>query len=325
MRESKHARRRKKENITDDEVGYRMNETDVRDVSETRILSLTEAEKALWLREGGDSVSYRHGRWWIQAWRGFYEPVHWLGRLKIEEAIRPTVACWGYRMALRDDAAATANGVIPVLLLSEVQDYTFERLPPHSRRALRKCRKKVRIVQVLEPRILMPQAYEVEVSAAARIGVPPPSDREKFLESLDSYARDPRRIFLAGFADENFAGYLSGHAVDDVACIDKVRIATEHLPTAVGTGLTFDFVQICRETANIRHIAYGLDTPEDENLNRFKIGMRFLVTNIPCRVWIAPLMKSFIRWRFPNTYYRLTGVRTPTCGSSGSRSESSRT
>jgi hypothetical protein len=285
-----------------------MDDKCVRDVFQTVMPSLTEAQTAEWLREQGHSVFHHHGRHWIQTVRGFYEPLHWLAQFKANEAIRPTWACWGFRATLHDDDAEKANGFMPVYLLSDVRDYTIERLPRKRRTHLRKCRKGVQIVQVVDPQILMPEAYEVTVSAAIRIGIAPPPDREKFLKSLAFGVLDARRICLAGFSGETLLGYMSGYAIDGTAYTEWVKIATEHLPTAVGTGLAFDFVQVCANSPGVRRIVYGQHSLEIPELSEFKEGMLFAITNIPSRVWIAPILKSYIRRRMPYKYYRLTGV-----------------
>ena len=289
-----------------------IDETAVQEISEASLRSLTEAEMAEWIKDNGGLVSYRNGRWWVRTWHGLYQPIHWLARLNATEAIRPTLACWGYRMTLNAAAASKANGHLSVHLLNktELDDYTLENLPAKRRTDLRKCRKQVRIVRVIDPKVLLSQAYEVTVSAVTRLGIAPPPDREEFLESLTSYVRDPRGVFLAGFVGDNFAGYLHGRAVDGAAYIDVIRINPEYLKTAIGTGLTFDFVQVCRNSDNIHSIVYGQYVPDHENLNRFKAGMRFSKVNFPTRVWIAPFLKYFLRWRYPEKYRRLIGDLT---------------
>jgi hypothetical protein len=284
-----------------------MNDSQFRDVSETVLASLSEAEMAQWCLEQGACVSRHHGRYWLKTHWGFYQSVHWLACLKADEAIKPSLSCWGFRATLHAEAAAAANGTMPVYLLSDLPAYSMEHLPAKRRTDLRKCRNQVRIVQVMDPQILTSQGYDVAVSAAVRTGRGRPSGRDQYMASIDGVVRNRRRIVLAGLVGESLAGYLTGYAVENVAYIETVMLATEHLPTAVGTGLVFDFVQICRRQPALQQVVYGQHSIEDSKLTVFKEGMGFPVTNIPCRAWIAPILKSYIRWRYPHKFYRLTG------------------
>lgn len=114
-------------------------------------------------------------------------------------------------------------------------------------------------------------------------------------------------MILAGLIDGKLGGYIEAHAVDGTAYIQSVYVATEALSSYIGTGLVFDFVQICQRSDKIHQIVYGQHSREDEALCVFKDGMRFPVKHIPAKVRINPLVGNFIRWRNPNSYYRLTG------------------
>ena len=284
-----------------------MNEAHFRDVSEAVLASMTEAEMAQRLRERGMRVLVHRGRYWAATYRGFYEPVHWLAGLTADEAVRPAMCCWGFRSTLHESAAEMATASMPVYLMSNLRDYSFERLPAKRRTDLRKCRKQTRIVQIIDPQILVEQGFAVAVSSARRIGRVLPASQQQYREKVGDACRDDRRVLLAGVVDDKLAGYLSGYAVDNVAYVESVVIATESLPTAVGTGLVFDFVEICRRSTEIDRIVYGQHSLEDDKLTFFKEGMGFPVTHIPCRVWMAPFVSSYLRWRHRYKFYRLTG------------------
>jgi hypothetical protein len=286
-----------------------MTEPRGRDVAEAALPVMTEAEMAQWWRDAGAQVSCHHGRYWTNNSRGFYQPVHWLACLKAHEAIRPTLWCWGYRTTLHAEAAGLANGYLPLYLLSDVGGYSFERLPAKRRTDLRKCRKQVQIVQLTDSAVLVQQGYEVVVSAELRIGRGAPPERQRYMASVDRFVRNSKRMVLAGFVNGKLAGYLSAYAAENAAYIETVFLATEYLPTAIGTGLVFDFVQMCRRSPKIERVVYGQHSAEDPNLTVFKEGMGFPVTEIPCRVWVAPGLASYLRRRYPYKYYRLTGVK----------------
>ena len=280
-----------------------------RDVSEATIVSMTEAAMADQRRDEGLRVVCHKGRYWQETSRGFYQSVHWLARLTADEATKPTRRCWGFRATLKGEEAADANGTMPVHMLSGVADYTEKSIPAKRRSDLRKSRRLVKIVQLRAAGILEAQGYEVAASAAKRTGHRFPPERQQYCASVGPLVSDPNHVVLAGLVEERLAGYLTGYAVQDVAYIETVVIATEYLRTAVGTALTFDFVQVCRRSeATIGHITYGLHCPEDPNLGVFKGGMGFPVVQIPSRVSIPALLRIIIRWRNRGEFYRLTGV-----------------
>jgi hypothetical protein len=268
---------------------------------------LTEADVAeRWRASGFHTVCHR-GRYWLRHNWGFHEPVHYLACLKAEEANPPSLACWGYRTSLHPDAAALANGFMAAYVLSDVSGYSIECLPAKRRTDLRKCRKVVQMVHLTDSALLLEQGYEVAVSSATRLGLPSPADRDRYRDSIRSLGSDPKSVVLAGLVGDVLAGYLVGSAVDGTAYIDSVIIATEHLPTAVGTGLAFDFVQVCQRTPGVQRIVYGLHSIELPKLTTFKLGMQFPVVHYPCRYWIAPILRTYIRRTRPYAYYRISG------------------
>ena len=99
-----------------------------------------------------------------------------------------------------------------------------------------------------------------------------------------------RSLVLAGMVEGRIAGYLVAKAVDGTAYIDEVFLATESLPTNVGSGLVFEFMQVCRR-AGIREVVYGLNSREDAALSRYKHEMGFPVVNVPARIWMLAVRK----------------------------------
>lgn len=290
-----------------------MAESTMRDLSASRLRSLTEEEKASWRRERGAKIVRHRGHYWEMVKWGFGQPVNILARLNADEATRPTPLWWGYRARLREEDARSANALYPVRMANDLAGYDMAALPSKRRNSLRVCQRRVEIVEVLNPSALAEHGYEAYVSACTRTGhreltgssrILTPSE---FAALMEQEVRPDLRLVLAGRVDGKIAGYVTSHAVDGTAYIDTVVLATEALPTNIGTGLIFELMQICRRSPGIREVCYGLDTPEDVPLGKFKDGMGFSTVNLLARVGMPLGIKSFILWRRPYAHYRLFG------------------
>jgi hypothetical protein len=242
---------------------------------------MSEEERAAWLRTKGARVVHRHGRHWRQLPKGFYQA------------------------ALCEDSAAQSS--VPVHLLSDVLGYDEGRLSSNRRYHLRKCRRRVEIVEVLDPSLLERQGYEVVLSAAERIGYFKAPSRARYLASLAKYVDPAHRLVLAGLLDGKLGGYLSGYAVDGTAYVERVHVATEALKSDVSLGLTYDFVQACRRSSEIREVVDSQHMPENPALGVFKESVGFPVVHVPTKVVMNPFAARVLRRRRPYAYYRLTG------------------
>ncbi|MEB3179192.1 MAG: hypothetical protein VKL59_09210 [Nostocaceae cyanobacterium] len=279
----------------------------IEDFSAQWLTPMTEEQLADWHRHEGTQVIYHRGHYWRQTPVGFYQPLHWLARLGVEDARCPTLLRWGFRASLQDDDAAFANGSIPIHLLSNVTDYDLSSLKQKRRQNLLKCRKLVQFVQLTSPALLQEQGYEVLLSTLKRTQYITIPTQKEYLANITEYFTFGGWLVLAGLIDTKLGGYLSGCAIDGTAYMGDRMIVTEALPTNISSGLTFEFVQICRQSGKIREIVSGLHTPENPGLSAFKEDMGFPVKHIPALVQINPLVEKFIRWRYPLKYYYLTG------------------
>ena len=280
--------------------------TQLQDVSKAVLTSMTEAELANWYRQRGEQVIYHRDRYWRETPIGFYQPLHWMARLSEREATCPGRLHWGFRASLCDDDAESANGSLPVHLLSNVKDYDFNNLGSKCRNNLRKCRKLVKIVQLTEPEILQQQGYETLCSALTRTAHTKIPSKAKYLKNIADYF-SPGCLVLAGLIGNKLGGYLTGCAINETAYLNDRIVATEALTTDISSGLTFEFVQACRQSGQIREVVSGIHTPQNPGLCEFKEKMGFPVKHIPCKVNINPLVEQFIHWRYPLQYYYLTG------------------
>ncbi len=276
-------------------------------VDEAVINPMTEAQWADALRRQGKHVVSHRGRYWMEPVRGFYEPVHWLAALTDDEATRPKIGCWGFRARLTDVSPGLANGTMPIQLCSNVAGYSEQALTPGRRNHLRRCRKRVQIVQLKDAQILREQGHDVMLSAIRRTNYGYAPEPEEYSSSVDVLVQDQHMVVLAGLADGKLTGYMTGYVVGDVGYIQNLFLATEFLNTYIGTGLPFEFVQACRRAGTIRHVVYGLHSLEDPRLCTFKTGMGFPPAYLPSRVSILPVFRTFLKYRYPNKFYRLTG------------------
>lgn len=284
-----------------------MSDLHMRDLSEAVLRSMTEEELATMRRQQGTKVICHRGHYWTEALPGFYQPIHLMARLSAAEATSPVPLCWGFRAALCEDDAAVANGSLPVHLLSNIKDYDLDSLPQKSRTDLRKCRKRVKIVQLIGPALLQEQGYEVLCSSLQRTKHKKPPARKDYLADLTDYTTNKYRLVLAGLIGDKLGGFIDGWAVNGTAYMISGYYATEALPTSMVTGLNFEFVQICRRFGKIHEVVDGLHLREIPALDFSKKKIGFPIKFIPAKVRMNPIMANFIRWQRPHAYYRLTG------------------
>jgi hypothetical protein len=279
-----------------------------REASAALLTSGDEESLALSRRKAGQSVIEHRGRYWMEAPRGFYQPIHWMARLRADEATLPRRLAWGYRATLGDEACgAHGNAELPVHLLTDVAGYTLEALSRRSRRNVRVCAKRATIVELTGPELLREQGHEVKRSAVRRTSYGSAESREQYLADLDHFFMPGSHLVLAGIVDGRLGGYLTGTLVRGSAYIDNVWIATEALRSAIGTGMVFEFVQACRRGSGVREVVFGLHSIEDPSLVAFKEHLGFSVVQVPAKARINRFVAAVVRrWR-PHEYYRLTG------------------
>jgi hypothetical protein len=281
-----------------------------REVSAASLSAGDEESLAMSLRRAGRSVIAHRGRYWIEAPRGFYQPIHWMSRLRAAEVTQPRRIGWGYRATLSDEDCATyGNAALPVHLLTDVPGYTLETRPSRHRRDLRVCARRATIVELTGPQLLREQGLEVKQSAVRRTGYGSADSRELYLADLDHFFVHDSQLVLAGIVDGRLGGYLTGTLVGESAYIDNVWIATEALRSAIGTGMVFEFVQACRRAGGVREVVFGLHSIEDPSLGAFKERVGFPVTRVRAKARINRLVAAVLRRRQPHVYYRLTGIR----------------
>jgi hypothetical protein len=284
-----------------------MFEDEMEDVSQATLPPLTEEEYASWHCAHGFRVISHAGRWWKQTSPGFFQSLHWMARLTAEQATRPTPFCWGFQTTLSQQAAAIANASMPLHVLPNLSTYDLDSLNSKRRYNLRKCLRRVHLVRLTGLSLLREQGYEVYVSSTLRTGYGAVKTKEHYILDLERLLIPGKSLILVGFIGDKLGGYVTGHAIDDAAYLDNVVIATEALPTSIGSGLVFEFTQACRSSSQVRELIYGLHTPEREPLLTFKEGMGFVSKHVPALVHILPPIAKFLSWKYPYKYYRLTG------------------
>ena len=284
----------------------------IRDTAATQFAPATEKQFAERLNQFGKATVQHRGRYWRRMAWGFFEPVNYLARLDASEVSRPSWSCWGFRTSLAEGSRNLANGCMPMNLLADLQTYSAERLPAKRRSDLRKSERSVSFVQLTGPGLLQEQGYGVDLSAYRRTGFGKLPTPEHYRNPMKWYFPDePHYLVIAGLVGDQLGGYLVASAIDDTVLIEKVSLATEHLPTAIGTGLLHQFIQICRRSPGLKQIVYGLLSPDQPSLVAFKEGMGFATTYEPAHIFMVPGARTLIRRKRPWTYYRLTGVLPP--------------
>lgn len=279
----------------------------VRDASEATLPPLTEEQFAGWLTARGQKTVRHQGRYWLRVHPGFYSALHPLARMTAAEASRPCRACWGYRCALREEDRQQANGSMPLHMLADVTDYTWQNLSPRHRNKLRNLRRQARIVELCEPELLSRQGYGILRSAHARNRygrVPGPA---AYRQMIRCYYDGGHCLVLGGLIDGHLGGYLTSYAIGTTAYIDDLFLHSDYLRTNISLGLFYEWVQICRRSGFIREIVHGLHAREAPGLCRYKEELGLAIVQMPVRVWFAPGTESAVRILRPHAYYRLTG------------------
>jgi hypothetical protein len=284
-----------------------MGDLQIRDVSEAVLISMTEEEMVIWRHQQGAHIVCHRGRYWEEVYPGFYQPIHLMAQLSAEQATRPTPLCWGFRAALCEADTVVSNGAVSVHLLSDIEGYYVQNLPQKRRTDLRKCRKLVKIVQLIGPALLQDQGYQVLCSSLERTKHKKPPSREDYLAGLKDYTTNRYRLVLAALIGDKLGGYIDGWAVDGTAYSISGYYASESLPTSMVIGLNFEFVQVCRRSGKIYQVIDGQHRPEKPTLAASKERIGFVVKRVPTKVQMNPIIAKFIRWRYPHKYNRLTG------------------
>lgn len=269
---------------------------------------MTEDGLAALRREDGIHVRTRAGRQWEEIFRGFYQPIHLLARLRRSEIRRPTLACWGYRAALTDEDAGSANASMPVHLLSDVGHFTEAALSKGRMGDLRKCRREVEIRRERDPALLVDQGYSVFMSAQRRTDFySRPATEPEFRLRMQQQVGDVRRLFVVGIVDGKLGGYLQSIAVDGVLYAHEIYVASEVMRTGIGTGLYVETISIAARSGAIEEACFGLHTPDAEGISAFKASIGIRLVDVPSRCVIPAPLDALIKARRPAAHYRLTG------------------
>lgn len=269
---------------------------------------VTEAGLASMFAGEGRPIVLRDGRYWRSTFPGFYEPLHFAGRMRVAQVKRPSLLCWGYRAALDEEDAGSANGSIPLHLLADVEQYTERLLSENRRRDLRKCRRLVEFVRLRDPTLLLEQGYGVLASARRRLGYERQVAETDYLGVVKRHAADGRRLLIAGLVDGRLGGYIECYAVDAVLYVENIHVATDALRTGIATGLYVETFGACARAGTIHAIVNGLQRSENPDLLHFKDSLGFRRIQVPARVVIPGPIRVTIKRLRPDKAYRLMGV-----------------
>ena len=268
---------------------------------------MTEAEFAEMRIEEGARVVERHGRYWVETFRGFYQPVHQLAEHPLADVRRPTARCWGYRSVLPSEDAHLANGAYPVHLLDNLPGFTVDAFEESRRRDLRRCRSQVEIIRARDPEIFLRNGWDVYASTKERVHTGAAVTRSEYVAEIERRAVDPRRLLVAGLIDGRLAGYLESYAVDGILYGRDLYVATEAMKTGIATGLYLDTFEIGVRSGLAQRLCLGPELRERPGLAFFKKTMGVGVVRLPIRVDIPAPIRTVMRRLRPAAFYRITG------------------
>ncbi len=271
---------------------------------------MTEAELTAMRAEEGERIRRCRGRSWRSTYGGFYQPVHMLSRMSASEATRPSLRCWGYRVALTESDAGQANAAIPLYLLADVDAFT-QGLSRNRRGDVRKCRRFVDIEVLREPSLLLEQGHRVFLSATDGRAYCKPLTEAEYVQGVRrSFAHGRTRI-VAGLIDGELAGYMVSFAVDGILYLEQVFVCAEARRTGIGTGLYVATIEGALDSGKIDAVCNSFHTPELPNICRFKESLGFAVARVAARLSAPAPVLAIVRRRQPEVYYRLTGELPP--------------
>ncbi|MGI9610485.1 MAG: hypothetical protein ACR2NL_09370, partial [Acidimicrobiia bacterium] len=268
--------------------------------------SLTEEEFAGSLSARGTRVRRANGRFW-RVDQGRYQPTHFFAQLAGTEMSRPAHDCWAYRAALNNGDASKANGAIPLHIIRDPGAYELGNLRSSKRRQIRASLNKLDYVEVIEPDLILQQGLGVLKSAVNRHGFGRLHTEGSYRKQIDSFFNPRRGLILGALRHDELVGYITMFAVQGVAYIDEVHLASDALDTHVGPGLTHHATQAGVRSQGITAIVHSLSVPERPGLTQFKEQMGFPVVEVPAFHWVAPGAKQMLRFLRPHGFYRFTG------------------
>ena len=276
---------------------------------------LGEAAFASWQEELGHRVVEHRGRYWVEAGRGFFQPVHPLARLRWDEATRPTPWCWGFRARLVHADEPHADASIPVHLLPHPPSYGLQRLSKRRRQYIKASLRELEIVVLASPDILLDQGYRLAEEAHANnrnFVLPEPGG---FRRKIESYFVPGRGLALAAVQHDRLLGFSLIHAVDGAAYDHSGSIGREGLERNVPLCLFHVVSTIAQRSAGIDELMNGFHSREAESLCAFKQSQGCEVAQVPARAWFAPFVEPVLSRVYPDKHYRLAGLgRTTVAG-----------
>lgn len=272
---------------------------------------LDESGLAAWLRDQGQSVVEAHDRYWTRIKLGFYQPIHVMAGFRRAEAVRPTSACWGFRVRLAPSDATAANATIPAHMLPDVAGYDIGRLAPERRRFIRKALREVDHVAMTAPDILVEQGYRIYEEAHAHQRDIPLPDPATFRRWMESYFAAPRGLILAAMRHGRLLGFNLNFAVDGTAYQQWIVVGEEGRSHRLAMSLFHLLAETARRSPGVVELMNGQHLRENPGLDEFKRRQGLEVVQVPARAWIAPPVGAILRRTFPHKHYRVIGDPRP--------------
>lgn len=268
-----------------------------------------EADLARWLVAGGATIAERKGRLWQRIVPGFYQPLHFLARLKAAEIACPGLWCWGHRAVLSDADVGQANAMLPIYVVPELATYDSRRLDGRRRNAINKAARTVDLVVLDRPDILLRQGRGIVHEAAARNRRNRSVADRRFSAWIEAGFSQPGPVFLAMLMGGTLVGFSVGFAIEGIAYYHQHFIGDAARSLNLDRFSFHATALMAQRTAGIHTVVNGLHVPESEGLTDFKASQGLVVAGYPSRALIQPWIGQLLRHYRPCQYYRLTGYR----------------
>jgi len=278
-------------------------------LKESKIIPANIEEFADWKKSLGHKIILKNGIYWEELKSGFFQPIHLLMRLNKSQIKSPSMLKWGMRSALKEEDKNYANGLILYNTFEEFKNFDFNYFSTNRRHNIRKCFKRVDIVELKDAQLLKEQGYDVVCSSLKRTRHRKIPNRDEYLNECIAYINngDNSRMVLAGFVNGKLGGYMESCSVDGIVYLLTMYLATDALKHCICPGLLYTFYMICQNSDQVKEMVTGLPVCNDENLNIFKKSMGQTIKSVPSWYKILSPIKEILKIKYPDKYYRLTG------------------
>lgn len=250
----------------------------------------------------------RRGDWWYQVKPGFCWAVECFRPIEPGRALPGLLrAPLGYQHVV--DSESKSNSHLVINMISDLATYGDASVDSKRRNAVRKGFKSCTL-SVLES--FDNDAFEGCRAAwkdlTERTGWKHAATRESFEESWRGLLDCPGVSIIVGRDNESgqVAGFLITKIIGDTAYVDTIASRTEFLKCNVNDAVMFAFLQNAKSLPGITKAHYAIRSYV-ETLEKFKTGLGFRPTSLPCATVLCGPVKFVLERYYPDKYKRMIG------------------